>query len=269
MMKRIWIPLAMAGFLSVGGQLFSAHAQDAAAPAPAVAPVTAGPTADPNAPKTEEKKLDTSFWAVMTGSGAAGIVLWIALFGASAAGIALAIDSFINVQEKKIMPTTLIDKVKTAMEQGDVMKALKHCEEEPGPLANVLSAGFSNVEEGFETIQDAVSVAADMESEKLIQRVNYLNVTGNIAPMLGLLGTVQGMIVAFAGLASAGAAGSSLLALAISQALWTTAYGLCVAIPCLAFFYYFRNRATRIILTMEALTMDQIKILRNVEVVEN
>ena len=271
MTKRFWIPLAIAGFLSIGTQLFAARAQDAAAPAAApaaAAPVAAGPTA-PAGAATEEKKLDTSFWAVMTGSGWAGVLLWIFLFASSAAGIALGIDSMINVQVKKIMPTTLVDKVKTAMEQGDVMKALKNCEEEPGPLANILSAGFSNVEEGFESIQDAVGVAADLETEKLIQRISYLNVTGNIAPMLGLLGTVQGMIVAFESLAQAGAAASGMLALAISQALWTTAYGLCVAIPCMAFYYFFRNRASKIILTMEALTMDQIKILRNVEVVES
>ncbi|MFO1489654.1 MAG: MotA/TolQ/ExbB proton channel family protein [Kiritimatiellia bacterium] len=271
MMKRFWIPLAATCFLFMGSQVLSLRAQDAAAPAApaAVAPVAAGPTAASSPASATTTQLDTSFWAVMTGSGWAGVVLWIFLFASSAAGIALGIDSFMNVQAKKIMPATLIDKVKTAMEQGDVMKALKNCEEEPGPLANILSAGFSNVEEGFESIQDAVGVAADLETEKLIQRISYLNVTGNIAPMLGLLGTVQGMIVAFATLATGGAAASGMLALAISQALWTTAYGLCVAIPCMGLYYYFRNSASRIILTMEGLTMDQIKILRNVEVVES
>jgi biopolymer transport protein ExbB len=81
------------------------------------------------------------------------------------------------------------------------------------------------------------------------------------------LGTVQGMINAFAGLANAGAAGGGALAMSISQALWTTAFGLFVAIPALAFFYYFRNRASTIIITMEMHTLEEIKILRNVEVV--
>ena len=119
-------------------------------------------------------------------------------------------------------------------------------------------------------IQDVVSVAADMESEKLMQRVAYLNVCGNLAPMLGLLGTVQGMIYAFAALATtqAGAAQQAMLAMNIAQALWTTAAGLCVAIPAVTFYTFFKNRATKIILGMEALTMDLIKSLRNVEVVE-
>jgi len=208
-----------------------------------------------------------SFFNVVSSGGVLGIILWVAIFFTSIACVALIIDAFLTVRVSKVMPPNLVENVKTAMEQGDVMKALQHCEEEPCPVSNILSAGFSNVEEGFDTIQDAVSVAAAMEEERLMQRVNYLNVVGNLAPMLGLLGTVQGMIAAFAGLATAGAAGGGALAMSISQALWTTAFGLFVAIPALAFFYFFRNRASTIIITMEMHTLEEIKILRNVEVV--
>ena len=149
------------------------------------------------------------------------------------------------------------------------MKAVARCEQDTGPLAAILLAGFRNVQEGFEVIQEQVGVAADLESEKLMQRVAYLNMCGSIAPMLGLLGTVQGMIMAFANLASmqAGAAQQAMLAMNIAQALWTTAAGLVVAIPAVSFFTYFKNRLSRIILGMEGLTMDLIKALRNVEVV--
>lgn len=237
-----------------------AFAQDAA-PAEAAAGTLTAP-AGATAPSS------ATFVDVIKGGGFLGIVLWLAIFVTSVAGIALIVDAFITVRAVKIMPPSLVKDVQAAMEQGDVMKALQYCEEEPCAVSNVLSAGFSNVEEGFDTIQDAVSVAAAMEEERLMQRVNYLNVVGNLAPMLGLLGTVQGMIAAFANLANAGAAGGGALALSISQALYTTAFGLFIAIPALAFFYYFRNRASTIILTMEQLTMDEIKILRNVEVVD-
>lgn len=210
-----------------------------------------------------------SFFNVVQAGGVLGVILWLAIFFTSIACVALIVDAFLTVKVSKVMPPVLVTNVQTAMEQGDVMKALQHCEEEPCPVANILSAGFSNVEEGFDTIQDAVSVAAALEEEKLMQRVNYLNVVGNLAPMLGLLGTVQGMIAAFAGLASAGAAGGGALALSISQALWTTAFGLFVAIPALAFFYFFRNKASTIIINMEMHTLEEIKILRNVEVVED
>ena len=108
-----------------------------------------------------------------------------------------------------------------------------------------------------------------MESEKLMQKVAYINLVGNLAPMLGLLGTVVGMIKAFKTLAvGAGAAASSTLALNISLALSTTAAGLFIAVPAVGFYYYFRNRATNIILGMEGLTLDLVKVLRNVEIVE-
>lgn len=211
----------------------------------------------------------TGFIQMVRESGFMGIFLWMALLAVSIAGLWLCIDSFVKIQHKKIVPEALVSKVREAMEQGDVMKALDHCEEEPGPLANILSAGFSNVEEGFEVIQDSIAVAADLESEKLMQKVAYLNLVGNMSPMLGLLGTVQGMILAFKNLAmGSGAAGSSLLALNISQALYTTAAGLCIAVPAVGFYYFFRNRATNIILSMEGLTLDLIKALRNVEIVE-
>ena len=207
--------------------------------------------------------------SVIFGGGFVGTILWLAIFGTSIAGVSLIVDSFVNIREKKIMPEHLVGRVQEAMEQGDVMKALQHCEDEPCPLSNILSAGFSNVEEGFEVVQDSVTITGEMESEWLMQKINYLNVVGNLAPMLGLLGTVQGMIMAFATLGSAaGAAKQSMLAVNISLALWTTAAGLAIAIPAVAFYFFFRNRAAKIILKMESLSLDLFKALRNVELVE-
>jgi len=222
------------------------------------------------AEEAAEAASSSGLWAIITGSGWLGIVLWGALFGCSLAAAWLAIDFFITIQPKKIVPEALVADVREAMEQGDVMKAMQRCEAEPGVLSSILLAGFRNVTEGFDVIEEQVGSAADLESEKLMQRVSYLNMCGSIAPMLGLLGTVQGMIMAFANLAntSAGAAQQSMLAMNIAQALWTTAGGLVVAIPAVCFYTYFKNRLSRIILGMEGLTLDLIKALRKVEVVE-
>jgi biopolymer transport protein ExbB len=212
----------------------------------------------------------SGLWQVIVGSGWLGVVLWLGLLATSIAAAWLVIDFFITVSPKRIIPEALVNDVREAMEQGDVIKAMQRCEQDQGPLSAILLAGFRNVKEGFEVIQEQVGVAADLESEKMMQRVSYLNMNGNIAPMLGLLGTVQGMIMAFANLANtqAGAAQQAMLALNIAQALWTTAAGLVVAIPAVSFYTYFKNRLSRIILNMEGLTMDLIKALRNVEVVE-
>jgi len=166
------------------------------------------------------------------------------------------------------MPATLIQNVTESMAEGDVLKALQNCENEPGPLANVLTAGFSHVEEGFDVIQEAISTAADLETEKIMQKLTWISVVANIAPMLGLLGTVQGMIGAFSSLGQ-GAPDIGVLAMNIAQALYTTAAGLTVAVPSVTVYYTFRNSANKIVLRMEAMTMELIKDLRNVEVVDN
>jgi biopolymer transport protein ExbB len=132
-------------------------------------------------------------------------------------------------------------------------------------MANILAAAFQHVEEGFDVIQEAVDAAADLETERIMQRLTWISVCSNLAPSLGLLGTVQGMILCFATLAS-GVPDIGALAGNISQALWTTAGGLVVSIPSLTIFYSIRNNANRLILRMTALTMELIKDLRNVEV---
>ncbi len=269
MRNRIFgLMLLMALFIGVATVQTTVAQEEAPAPAPAGQQVAPG--MELAADVDEVAVPGPGFFQIVTGAGLLGIILWLTIFAASVAGIALIVDSFVTIRASKIAPESLVSEVRTAMEQGDVMKALKHCEENPVPLSNILSAGFTNVEEGFEAIQDAVAVAADLEGEQLLQRVNYLNVVGNLAPMLGLLGTVQGMIFAFAtlGTAAEGAAKQAALALNISQALFTTAAGLAVAVPAVAFFYYFRNTATKIILGMEGTTMDLIKVFRNVEVVD-
>ena len=252
------------GMLLAGG--ICALAQDAAAPAEGDTPAAGELVPAEGAAETTNKG-SGGFLSVIFNSGWLGIFLWLALFADAGAGVYFAVDSGITIRAKRIMPQALIDNVTNAMAEGDVLKALKNCESDPGPMANILTAGFSHVEEGFEIIQEAVSTAADLETERMMQKITWLSVVGNLAPMLGLLGTVQGMIGAFANLAG-GAPDVALLAMNISQALYTTAAGLVVAVPCVAAFYAFRNNANTIALRMEAMTMELIKDLRNVEVVE-
>ncbi len=215
------------------------------------------------AAKAESLSQGSGFMGVVLSGGVLGILLWLALAALSVAGTHLIVDSFIKIREKRIIPDGLVSGVRGALETKDIPQAIQLCGGEPGALSNILTAGFSNAADGPEAAQDAIGAAADLESEKLLQRINYLNVVGNLAPMLGLLGTVQGMIMAFATLGTeAGAAKNAMLATNISQALYTTAAGLVVAVPALGFFAFFRNRATKIILSMEALTMELMKKLK-------
>ena len=213
----------------------------------------------------QKKAADTGFMGVVFGSGVLGVILWAALFLDGAAAIYFTVDCWVLIKPQKLMPQSLINNVQGAVAEGDVMKAIKACETEPSPMSNVLAAAFQHVEDGYDVIQESVNAAADLEVERIMQRLTWISVCSNLAPSLGLLGTVQGMIMCFATLAS-GAPDVGELAGNISQALWTTAGGLVVSIPAITFFYAIRNNANRLILRMTALTMELIKPLRNVEV---
>ena len=236
-----------------------AMAQDAK---PADLVDASGKPVDSNAPA----KKGGGFFDIVFGSGAVGTILWFGLFGDAAAAIYFAVDCWVLVKPQKLMPQMLISNVQNAMQEGDVVKAMKVCEQSPSPMANILAAAFQHVEEGFEVIQEAVNAAADLETERLMQRLTWISVCSNLGPSLGLLGTVQGMILTFQALAQGGAGDAAALASSIGQALWTTAGGLIVSIPTITVFYSLRNNANRLILRMTAVTMEFLNGLRNVEV---
>lgn len=209
------------------------------------------------------------FMKIVFGGGPVDIVIWMMLFASSAATLAFIIDVMISVKRDKLIPEDLVEGVRESLNEGDLNSAIAACEENPSPLSTILMVGFSNITEGFEVIQDSISAAAEYESEKLLQKVNYLNMLGQIAPMLGLLGTVTGMVSAFAGIGTAtGSQKAAMLAVSISGALWTTCAGLLISVPALLSYTLTRNNAIRIILESESTVIDLIKILRNAEVDE-
>ncbi len=217
-------------------------------------------------PTQEQKKSGGGFVDIVFGSGVLGTILWFALFFDGVMAIYFVVDCFILVNPEKLMPASLVNNVQSAMAEGDVVKALEVCEKEPSAMSNILSTAFQHVEDGYDVIQEAVNGAADLETERIMQRLTWISVCSNLGPSLGLLGTVQGMILTFQALAEGGAGDASALANSIGQALWTTAGGLCVSIPSITVFYSLRNRANRLIMRMTALTMELLKGLRHVEV---
>lgn len=206
------------------------------------------------------------FYDIVFGSGIVGMLLWFALFADGAMAIYFAVDCYVLIKPGKLMPQRLISNVQMAMAEGDVQKAVDACKSEPSCMSNILGAAFQHVEEGFDVIQEAVTAASDLEQEKLMQRLNWISVCSNLGPSLGLLGTVQGMILTFQALASGGAGDAAMLANSIGQALWTTAAGLIVSIPSITIFYALRNKANQLILRMQAVTMELLNNLRNVEI---
>ena len=218
-----------------------------------------------NTAQTSSKK-SAGFVDIVFGSGIVGMLLWFALFGDGVLAIYFSVDCAIMIKPEKLMPAKLIDDVQKAMGEGDIVAAMEACQNTPSCMSNILAAAFQHVEEGFDVIQEAVNAASDLEQEKLMQQLTWISVCSNLGPSLGLLGTVQGMILTFNNLAAGGAGDASLLANSIGQALWTTAGGLIVSIPSITAFYALRNNANRLVLRMTAVTMEFLNGLRNVEV---
>ncbi len=219
------------------------------------------------AAETEASSGGVSLLSVIFGGTVMDMIVWLFIFLTSLATVALIIDSCMSIKVTKIMPMELEEAVRNALNEGDLTAAMEACEATPCPLSNILMAGFNNIQEGYDVILDSVSSAAGIETEKLMQRVNYLNLCGQLAPMFGLMGTVTGMVSAFGNLGSAkGAAQSAALAQNISSALYTTAVGLFIAVPAILAFTFIKNNAAKIILSMESMTYELIKTLKNAEV---
>ena len=267
----MWAVGLVVGVAIISGTFMPlAYSQDAAPAAPAAAAPAAPDAAAPAAAAPAAAQQTTGgFFSIVLGGGILDKTIWLLIFLTSFATVALIIDAAVSIRVQKIMPPDLVDAVRNALAEGDLGAAMEACENAPGPLANILMAGFNNVTEGFDVIMDSVSATADMETEKLMQRINYLNLCGAIAPMLGLMGTVTGMVSAFAGLAtSSGAAKAQMLAMSISTALYTTAVGLLISVPAILAFTFVKNNGTKIILSMEMLTYDLIRVLKGAEVVD-
>jgi biopolymer transport protein ExbB len=177
--------------------------------------------------------------------------------------LALVIEHVVNIKRDKIVPPQLIDEIEGMFENEEYQEALELCEAEPNFLTNVLAAGLPKINAGFDTMKASMDEAGEEEAIKLQQKISYLSLIGNIAPMMGLFGTVTGMIQAFQTIARLGAAVTpSDLATGISVALVTTFQGLLVAIPAMIAYFFFRNRVVRVTLELGAIADELVERFR-------
>ena len=197
---------------------------------------------------------------VLTQGGTIGIVIIIL----SIATLALVIEFGVNVRRDKICAPELIDELEALLEEDEYQEALELCESEPNFLTNSLAAGLPRLNEGYGKVAEAIEAQAGIEAVKLQQKVSWMLFLSNVAPMLGLFGTVSGMITAFDTIVELGAKVTPKdLAGGISAALVTTFLGLLVAIPAVAAYQYFRNKATRISIDFAGILEDMTERFRN------
>jgi biopolymer transport protein ExbB len=196
------------------------------------------------------------------------IVQWGGIVGAvvilmSICMVALVIEHFVAIKRDKIVPPEVIDEIEALFEEENYQEALELCEQEPNYLTNMLAAALPKLDAGFDVMEEMVEEHHHMESAKLFSKISYLSLIANLAPMIGLFGTVLGMVGAFNSIVKLGAAVTPAdLAGGVQQALITTLFGLVVAIPAMAFFFFFRNKVTRITWEIRAIAEDLIERFR-------
>ena len=187
-------------------------------------------------PTGAEGTLD--FRDMIRAGGAVGLI--IILF--SVAMVALIVEHAMSIRRSALIPPGLGDKAHKLINEKRFKQADKECKAQPSFLGRVLSSGLAEVGLGYPSVEKSMESTAHEQSARLFRKIEFLSVIGTIAPMLGLLGTVWGMILAFVEFESKANPQVSELAPGIYKALVTTLLGLGVAVPALTAFAIFRNR---------------------------
>ena len=184
-----------------------------------------------------------------------GVIGWI-LWAMSIVTLAIIVQYFITIRRENVLPVAVLDQIRELFDEKQYGEAIEMSAGEPSFLSYVVHAGLSDASHGYPAMERSMEEAAEERTTKLLRQIEWLNLIGNISPMLGLLGTVWGMILAFQEIKAAGGAPDpGALGGAISIALVTTLLGLSIAIPALAVFAVMRNRVDA--LTSEAMVAAQ------------
>ncbi len=181
----------------------------------------------------------------------------IPIAGCSLLGLAVIIERFIALRRGAIVPAGFMNGLKQAFtDPRDRQAGLDYCHAHDSPIARVAAAGIRKLHRDEESVEQAIEDAGANEVAKLRRNLRMLYGVAAVAPMLGLLGTVWGMIQAFQVAAAKGLGRAEALASGIYEALVTTFAGLCVAIPVLIFYYYFLDKIERIVSHMNDVSVE-------------
>ncbi len=188
-----------------------------------------------------------------------GIVGWMMVL-CSVSGMALVIEHIVNIRREKLAPTALVQDLEALIAEGSYEEAIEMCEQEGGYVSNLVKAGLTMRDAGYEEVVSNLSMAAEEESFKLMAKISYLSLIGNIGPLLGLLGTVTGMIASFQKIEQMKAPTPKDLASGVYESLVNTTMGLFIGIVFLTAFFIYKNFVTKMTLQ---LNLQSVEILRS------
>lgn len=268
-MKKLFAFLAIAGMLVFGvtnnvlsqeegaeatSQDTVAAAQDTAAVVEQTETTLMEETTEPEKPQSFQQVLKDQFiagdWKFM------GIVLLTLVFG-----LALAIERIIYLNLSTTNTNKLLNKVENALETGGIESAKEVCKNTRGPVASIFFQGLDRYDEGIEVVEKSIVSYGSVLMGRLEKGLSWISLFIAIAPMLGFMGTVIGMIMAFDAIAQAGEISPNIVASGMKVALLTTVFGLIVAIILQIFYNYLISKVEGLVNDMEDSTISFIDIL--------
>lgn len=190
-----------------------------------------------------------------------GFVGW-CIVALSVVALGMVIENFITLKRDKLAPPEVVEEVSQLFDEGKFQEALELCEAQENFFGRVCAAGIGKIGHPYDVIRSSLQEMGDEETLKLQQKLNWLTVIGAIAPMMGLFGTVQGMIVSFKVIAETQNPTPADLATGIYIALLTTFEGLVVAMPTIVAYAYLRNRLMRSLIEIGAMVEDLFERFR-------
>lgn len=188
--------------------------------------------------------------------------LMVPILMCSIVAAAICVERLWSLQRSRIVPKNLLAQIWSALKSSDLDSQKLRELRSNSPLGQILAAGIANAKRGRDIMKEAMEEAASQVSHDLQRYMTTLGIIASISPLLGLLGTVVGMIQVFTALMLEGAGNANVLAGGISQALITTAAGLSVAIPALMFHRFFLRRVDELMISMEQEAVKLAEILQ-------
>lgn len=190
-----------------------------------------------------------------------GIIMYPILI-CSVVMVYVAIERYLTLRKAQLDVGQFMMKVRSIFQKGDISAVLAFCSQKDAPLANIIRRGVVKHDQGDQRVREAVEDAGREEVYHLEKRLSWLASIAGIAPMLGFLGTVTGMVSAFQQIQSMGGTVSpGDLAGGIWEALITTVFGLVIGIPAYALHNYFVTRVARFVHEMEVTTSELLDLL--------
>ena len=196
----------------------------------------------------------------------AGRWMMIPIIMASLVGLAVLIERIYVLRQGRIIVPEIAEAVMTLPASKDLSVAYAICDRRPGPFANLVKAGLDHADNDWTVIRDVLEETGRLEATRLTRRLGVLETVAAVSPLLGLLGTVLGMIRVFAAISAAGLGNPESLSSGISEAMFTTAAGLIIGIPALVAYNWLNGRADRIIFDLEFYSSKVLDTLRRRQV---